>query len=83
MTILYRLPGQGWDPAVTMEPDELLQFATMLRHRFTVSTVDEFDYITALSLMQGEIIPVDYDPTDLLRTNVTQLKVLGLEPREE
>lgn len=82
MTILCRLPGHGWNPDYTMEPDELTDFLQNLSqgHRYTVATVDEFDYINALSLMQGKPIPVDFDPTDFRRTNVTQLRVLELNP---
>lgn len=80
MTILYRLPGHGWIPAQTIEPEELADHARRYQRRYTVTTVEEFDYINALSLMQGEHIPIDFDPTDFRRTNVTQLRVLELNP---
>ena len=80
MTILYRLPGHGWNPDQYLEPHGLAGFAKELRHRYTVTTVDEFDYINALALMHGEPIPVDFDPTGFRRTNVTQLRVLELNP---
>lgn len=80
MAILYRLPGHGWNPDQYLLDHELAGHAKAIRHRFTVTTVDELDYLQALALMHGEPIPVDFDPTDFRRTNVTQLRVLELNP---
>ncbi len=80
MPILYRLPGHGWHPDQVVSPEDLAGFAREIRHRFTVTTLQEFDYINALALIHGEYIPVDFDIYDILKTNVTQLRVLELNP---